>query len=96
MPIIHIASGDTPNKTVKRQLRKTNFGLWCIKCDEFFAVAVHENEPNAIPIKFESDGPVMFKCPFCSALQKREVSEIIELKLTEALKRRPPRPSAAH
>jgi hypothetical protein len=96
MPIIHLASSDTPLETVKRQLRKTNFGLWCIKCEEFFAVAVHEGEPNAIQTKFESDGPIMFKCPFCSALQKREASEIIELKLTEALKRKPPRPATAH
>lgn len=96
MPIIHLEYSDVPFKTEKRQLGKTNFGLWCTKCEEFFAVAVHEREPNAIPTKFESNGPVTFKCQFCSELQKREASEIIELKLTEALKRRPPRPKTAN
>jgi hypothetical protein len=96
MPVIHLEPTDKPYKTVERELGKTNFGLWCVKCDEFFAIGIGVGEVGAHQIKFESNGPIIFKCPFCSAVQKREVSEIAELKLTEGLKRRPPRPATAN
>ena len=93
---IHIASNAGVYPTVPRRLGKVNLGLWCDICHEFFAVAVVENPAATGPIEITSDGPVRFQCPFCAAPQSREPSEMIELKLTESLKHRPPRPSGSH
>ena len=93
---IHIKSGEVPNATVKRVHGTRNFGLYCSECKEFFAVAVRKpNEPE-LDIKFESDGPVCFQCPFCQKIQMRQTSEIASLILTEALKRKPKPPSDFH
>jgi hypothetical protein len=93
---IHISSeGEKPNETVKRQIGKYNWGLYCTKCDEFFAVAVADKLPSE-PIEFISDGEPLFECPFCHHQQRRQVSEIAQLLLTEAAKRRPPVPPDAH
>lgn len=93
--ILRLASNDTPNATVKRELHRRNFGLWCNNsdCKQFFAVAIEPKDAQQrLDIKFVSDGPVAFESPFCKTFQKRAASEIADIILTEALKRRPPPP----
>lgn len=88
---IHVsADGDKPNPGVKRQVGKTNIGLYCVACGEFFALAVAPAKAPAVEII--SDGDPLFECPFCHRLQRRQVSEIATILLTEAAKRRPDRP----
>ena len=96
MARIHIsAQGDKPTETQKRQIGKYNWGLYCANCTEFFAIAVRDGSPSE-PIEFISDGEPLFECPFCHHRQRREVSEIAGLVLTEATKRKPPVPPGAH
>lgn len=92
MPRIHIAAADeTPNPSVKRQLGKINYGLYCKHCDEFFALAVLE-QPLPEPVEFISDGEPLFECPMCRQQQRRQVSEIATIVLTEEMIRRPSPP----
>jgi hypothetical protein len=93
---INIASGDTPNALVKRQLGKTNIGLYCNSCAEFFAAIVLEDGQDPNQLEFKSDGPIAFQCPFCQTLQKRDVSEMGAVRITEGNKRRPLPPKDAH
>ena len=96
MARIHIsAEGDTPYQPEKRQLGKYNVGFYCTNCQEFFALAVRD-EPPGEPIEFISDGEPLFECPFCHHRQRRQVSEIASLVLTEATKRKPPIPPGVH
>jgi hypothetical protein len=96
MARMHIsAQGDKPNATQKRQIGKYNWGFYCTKCNEFFAFAVADNPP-AEPIEFISDGEPLWECPLCHHPQRRQVSEIASLYLTEATKRKPPIPPGVH
>ena len=91
--IIHLSSeGDSPHASVKRQIGKLNAGLYCTNCSEFFAVAVIglEDKKKIENIEFKANGPVLFGCPFCHQGQRREVSEIGLVILTEGNKRKPP------
>jgi hypothetical protein len=86
---IHIsAQGDEPIKTVKRQEGKYNFGLYCSRCTQFFALAVL-NDPPVGGAEFKSDGEPLFACPFCHHRQRRQVSEIVQLFLVRGKKRTP-------
>ena len=91
--IIHLSSeGDSPHASVKRQIGKLNAGLYCTNCSEFFAVVVVglEDKKKIENIEFRANGPVLFGCPFCHHGQRREVSEIGLVILTEGNKRKPP------
>lgn len=93
MPRVHIsAEGNTPHPSVKRRHGRTNLGLYCLHCGEFFALAVHDRELGVVQLEFISDGEPLFECPLCHQQQRRQVSEIAEIVLTEATKRRPQRP----
>ncbi len=97
--IINISSeGTKPYQNQKRQLGKINFGLYCINCNEFFAQMVVEpkDEEKAILLEFKSDGEPLFECPFCHTQQRRQVSEIAQIRLTERSKRKPPAPTHYH
>jgi hypothetical protein len=87
-----------PHATVKRQIGRFNFGLYCTKCAEFFAVAVvtPKDEAKMQNIEFKSAGAPLFQCPFCHHQQRRAVSEIALLRLHERNKKRPPPPPDAH
>ena len=77
--IVHIsANGDEPVKTVKRQEGKYNFGLYCSKCTQFFALAVLDDLPMR-GAEFTSDGDPFFVCPYCHHQQRRQVSEIVQV-----------------
>src|SRR5262245_34015584 len=78
-----------PNKTVKRQTGRYNFGLYCSKCTQFFALVVLDRPPVG-GVQFESDGEPLFACPFCHYRQRRQVSEIVQVFLMRGNKRRPP------
>jgi hypothetical protein len=96
---LHIsAEGNKPNATVKRQLGKLNIGLYCTKCGEFFALAVSEpkDDPKMEQVEIISDGQPLYECPFCHHQQRRQVSEIAKLRLTENNKQKPPPSKAAH
>lgn len=92
---VHIsADGEQAHRGVKRQLGKTNIGLYCVKCDEFFALAVHNRAPGKV--EFISDGHPLFECPMCGHRQRRQVSEIAEILLTEKSKQKPSGPAGLH
>ena len=96
---LHIATaGDKPNEGVKRQIGKLNFGLYCVKCSEFFAllVVVPKDESKMEHIEIISDGDPLFECPFCHQQQRRQVSEIARIRLTENNKRKSPAPKSGH
>lgn len=93
---VHIsAEGEQPAATVKRQLGRQNYGLYCNGCDEFFALAV--SDPlKATDLEIVSDGEPMFECPFCHLRERRQPSEIAQVMLTERLKRRPAKVPGLH
>lgn len=94
MPKIHL-SGPGPQATVKRRLGKTNIGLYCDSCGEFFALAV--SETGADPsVELTADELLEFECPLCHHQQHRQVTEIGQIHLTEATKRKPPPRSDLH
>jgi hypothetical protein len=92
------AEGNTPYQTVKRQLGSLNQGLYCNDCSEFFALSIIEKGKEQIAdlVEIKSDGKPLFECPFCHARQRREVSEIGYVQLTERNKQRPTPPRTAH
>ena len=93
---IHLSSeGNKTHHAQKRQIGKYNWGLYCANCQEFFALAV-TNEVPAESIEFLADGEPLFECPFCHHRQRRQVSEIAFLFLTDAMKRKPPIPPNVH
>jgi len=87
---VHIniaANQDKPCSTVKRRHGKTNIGLYCDHCSEFFALAVIDRPPPE-PIEHVSNGLVLFECPMCDQRQKRDASEIVQIVLTDKNKRK--------
>jgi hypothetical protein len=92
------AEGTTPYQTVKRQLGSLNQGLYCTVCSEFFSLSVIEKGKEQIAeiVELKSDGKPLYECPFCHAQQRRDVSEIGYVQLTERNKKRPPPPRSAH
>ncbi len=89
---LHIASTDKPYETVKRRLGITNVGLYCDNCGEFFAIAIFPPDRPEPGIEFISDGLVLFDCPFCNQQQSRQVSDILQIVLTESNRRKPKPP----
>jgi hypothetical protein len=94
MPKLHMASTDKPYPTVKRRLGIMNAGLYCDKCEEFFAIAIFPPEHPKQEIEFISDGPLLFDCPFCHQQESRQASEIVQFSLKESNRRKPQTPSA--
>jgi len=100
-PKLHIsAAGDKPFAGAKRQIGKLNAGLYCTKCGEFFALAVvkpgREAVMAAIEFTCDDDDDPLFECPFCHHQQRRPVTEIVRLQLTEATKRKRPPQTRVH
>jgi hypothetical protein len=91
------AEGTTPYQTVKRQLGRLNQGLYCTNCNEFFAFAVIAESKEKIVdyLELKSDGKPLFECPFCHHQERREVSEIGYVQLSEGNKQKPPPPPEA-
>jgi hypothetical protein len=87
---IHIAAGDYTSSLVKRRLGWINAGFYCDNCGEFVAMTVTapKNEHKVRDVQFACDGPIQFSCPFCQHSQKRIVSEIHHMMLTEGNKRK--------
>ncbi|MCJ2084619.1 hypothetical protein MKK88_01230 [Methylobacterium sp. E-005] len=86
---IHVTTAPGfPLATVKRELNKTNVGLYCQHCGEFFAFAVEE--PSAVALEFTADAPLLVQCPFCKQQDHRNAGEILRFPLTEGKKRRKP------
>ena len=70
-------------ETVKREIGKFNIGLYCTSCSEFFALAVVDDARKGELIPIKSVGTPLFECPFCHHQQRRQVSEIARLHLTQ-------------
>ena len=90
MPRIHLATNPgEPYRAVKRKMGKLNAGLYCEQCPEFFALAVVPKAAEHVPVEIVADGLILFECPFCKARQARDVSEIVQIRLTALNKRKP-------
>jgi hypothetical protein len=77
-----------PHPGIKPQLGKTNVGLYCEACDVFITLSISATPPGKSGINFTAREPQPFECPTCHHLQRREVSEIQEIRLTAATRRR--------
>jgi hypothetical protein len=83
---IHITASDQPLATVPRRIEQPNIGVYCNSCKEFISFAIEP--PNAEPIEFVADAPLLVKCPFCQNSDHMHVAEIRRMPITEANKKR--------
>jgi hypothetical protein len=85
--IIHITTFDEPVSIQVRRVGVVNFGLYC-RCGEFIAFSVSEPRQPPLNVEFAAEHPVLVRCPFCQTEERRQVHQIMRVRLTEANRRR--------
>ncbi len=92
---IRIKSSEAePLATVKRQLLKTNLGVYCKTetCRQFIAVTVIDPVDGAPIATIEGDppgAPIWLKCSMCGTVSGYHGSNFAEVLLRESNKQRP-------
>ena len=85
--IIHITTFDEPLPTQVRQVGVVNFGLYC-RCGEFIAFSVSEPRHAPLNVEFAAEQPILVRCPYCQGEERRQVHQIMRIRLTEQNRRR--------
>jgi hypothetical protein len=95
VPYVRLSSSEGwPHATSGPQLGKTNVGLYCEACGEFITLMVLSTPPGQSGIAVVAEEPQPFECHSCGHLQRRDVSDLIEVKINAANRRKPLSPRA--
>lgn len=90
--IVVESSTDTPNSIVKREMGKTNLGVYCRNrdCLEFISLAVSEPNPN-VELEIVSNPPeagILVECWNCKQAIRYQSHDFESVALNEHNKRR--------
>ena len=85
--VVHITNYAEPLSTPTRRVGVVNFGLYC-SCGEFVALSVSEPRQRPAEVEFKSDQPILIRCPYCQLEVRRQIHEILRIRLTEQNRRR--------
>jgi hypothetical protein len=90
VPNVRLSSSEGwPHATSGPQLGKTNLGLYCDACGEFITLMVLATPPGQSEITVVAEEPQPFECHSCGHPQRRDVSDLIEVKINAANRYKP-------